>query len=98
MSSLPLKLSPLYEVAAHAGAQFSLCEGWQVAQVYTSAQDEAALARQGVGLADQSAQGKILVEGREAASHPSIRILPLTLWSASPTPPRASAASASAEV
>lgn len=38
-----------------------------MAQVYTSAEAEVALARKGVGLADETANGKILIEGREAA-------------------------------
>jgi heterotetrameric sarcosine oxidase gamma subunit len=39
-----------------------------VVQVYTSVEEEVALARSGVGLADESANGKILVEGCEAAA------------------------------
>lgn len=68
MKGPPLKLSPLHRSAAAAGAQFALGEGWQVAQVYTSVEAEMALARKGVALADQSANGKILLEGREAGS------------------------------
>jgi aminomethyltransferase len=68
MSAPPPKLSPLHAVAARAGARFALCEGWQVAQVYTAVEEEVEAARRGAGLADQSARGKILVEGREAAS------------------------------
>jgi heterotetrameric sarcosine oxidase gamma subunit len=59
----PLKSSPI----AHRGAQWATSAGWQVAQAYTSVEEEVARARRGAGLADQSARGKILVEGREAA-------------------------------
>jgi len=63
MSGNPLKRGPI----AHPGAQLASSAGWQVAEVYTSAEAEAGLARKGVGLVDQSARGKVLVEGREAA-------------------------------
>lgn len=66
MSAAPIRLSPLH--AAGAGARFALDAGWQVAQVYTSEEEEVALTRRGVGLADQTARGKILLEGREAGS------------------------------
>lgn len=68
MSTAPLKFSPLHAATARAGASFAQVGGWQVAQVYTSAEEEEALARKGVGLADQSANGRILIEGREAGS------------------------------
>lgn len=66
MNGVPSRLSPLHGVAA--GASFARCEGWQVVQVYSSLEEEVILARSGVGLADQSGNGKLLVEGREAAS------------------------------
>lgn len=68
MNGVPSRLSPLHAVAGRAGAQFVPCAGWQVAQVYTSVEEEVALARSGVGLADESANGKILIEGREAGA------------------------------
>ncbi|MBI2504106.1 MAG: hypothetical protein HYW07_12845 [Candidatus Latescibacteria bacterium] len=61
-----MKLSPLH--AAGAGAQFALDAGWQVAQVYTSEEEEVAAVRRAVGLADETARGKLLIEGREAGS------------------------------
>lgn len=68
MSGVPQRLSPLHVVAGSAGAQFAPLAGWQVAQVYTSVREEEALARSGAGLADQTARGRILIEGREAGS------------------------------
>lgn len=65
--SAPLhQLSPLHFEARRLGAQFSLAGGWQVAQVYTSVEAEAEAARKGVGLADETANFKILIEGRQA--------------------------------
>ncbi len=46
-------------------AQMTL-QGWQVADVYTSVDAEIAAARQGCGLVDESANGKVLVEGLQA--------------------------------
>jgi len=66
MSAALLKLSPLHLKAQQGGAQFSQAGGWQVAQVYASVGAEVELARRGAGLADESANGKVLVEGEEA--------------------------------
>jgi heterotetrameric sarcosine oxidase gamma subunit len=68
MKGSPLKRSSLYPSAVAAGAKFAIDADWQVAQVYTSAAAEVALARSGVGLADQTARGRIAVEGREAGA------------------------------
>ena len=68
MSGVAQRLSPLHAVAGKAGAQFAPCEGWQVAQAYTAVEEEVALAQGGIGLADETARGRVLIEGREAAA------------------------------
>ncbi len=68
MNGVPLRLSPLHHIAAEAGAQFAQVGGWQLAQVYRSVDEEVALARRALGLADQTARGRILVEGRDGGA------------------------------
>ena len=46
MNGVPSRLSPLHAVAGRAGAQFVPCAGWQVAQVYTSVEEEVVTAAQ----------------------------------------------------
>lgn len=57
------RLSALHAVHEKLGARFVSRAGWQVPQTYTSSQDEAASIREGVGLADLSSRGKLLVRG-----------------------------------
>jgi len=53
----------MYRAEEALGARFKDDAGWRVADVYTSAEDEIARARSGVGLCDVSACGKLGVRG-----------------------------------
>ncbi len=65
-SASPVKLSPLHETARNLGARFEKTSGWQVPDVYSTLEAETAAAVRGVALADETANGKLLVEGAEA--------------------------------
>ena len=65
--SIPQRLSPVHGATAALGARYSLLSGWQVPETYSTVEAELAAARAGVGLADISSQGKLYVEGAEAA-------------------------------
>ena len=58
----PIKLSPI----AASGATMVERAGWRIAEKYSLPEAEAAAARKSVGLADLSAAGKVLIQGREA--------------------------------
>lgn len=67
MNAAVLQQSPLHHRAARSGAQLAAAGGWQRVRVYTSVAQEVEAVRRGAGLADETANGKLLVEGREAA-------------------------------
>ena len=67
-SSAPVKLSPLHETARDLGAQFTESSGWRIPEAYSTPEAETSAARRGVALADETANGKIMVEGEEAGS------------------------------
>jgi heterotetrameric sarcosine oxidase gamma subunit len=58
----PTKRTPIYDLVRDQGASFTDVAGWQVPHAF--AQDRKA--PEGVGLADRSARGKVLVEGASA--------------------------------
>ena len=62
----PIKLTPLYSVAQHLGAQFAEQNHWRVPTVYTTLAAEVAVAQNGVGLVDETPNGKLTVEGAQA--------------------------------
>ena len=64
----PVKLSPLHEKARDLGAQFAETSGWRIPEAYSSPDAEISAAGRGVALADETANGKIRVEGEEAAA------------------------------
>jgi len=66
----PLQRSPLHELAAMAGAHLSAIAGWEVVRRYPNENPETDLfaAGRGVAMADESANGKLLVEGRQAGT------------------------------
>jgi aminomethyltransferase len=64
----PPRLSALHSTHEKLGARFVSLAGWQVPQTYSSPQDEAAAIREGVGLADLSWLGKLLVRGDPGAT------------------------------
>jgi heterotetrameric sarcosine oxidase gamma subunit len=66
MSDKPEKHTPIFTAAKKMGAQFVDEAGWQVANVFSSAETEIAAAKNGVGLADMSPRGKIVIEGEKA--------------------------------
>ncbi len=61
-----MKLSPLHETARDLGAQFSESSGWRIPEAYSTPDAETASAKRGVALADETANGKLQVEGRDA--------------------------------
>ena len=67
-NQLPTKALPLHDVAREIGASFVDLAGWQLPQVFTTVEQEETIARRGVALADSSASGKIVVEGKQAES------------------------------
>jgi heterotetrameric sarcosine oxidase gamma subunit len=64
----PTKLSPLFEMQKRSGATFAELAGWRMPEDYGDSEREQRAGREAVGLADESANGKILVEGELAAS------------------------------
>lgn len=65
-SQSPAKLTPIHDTARELGAYFVDLAGWQVPQVFSSAEEEVTVARRSVALVDGSASGKIVVEGLPA--------------------------------
>ena len=59
----PTKLSPLFDVQKRSGATFTDLAGWRMPEGYLDSEGELRSVREAVGLADESANGKILVEG-----------------------------------
>lgn len=64
----PMKVSPIYDASRELGAQFTDRGGWQVPAQFSGIEDEQAVARRAVALADNSVSGKIMVEGRAVES------------------------------
>jgi len=64
----PVRVSAMYRRQLAQHATFKDDAGWQVAEVYTSADGEAAEAGRGVGLHDASACGKLGVRGDDLAA------------------------------
>ena len=67
MSAVVVMYSPLQSRLERRGARFADRRGWSEARVFTSPEAEAAQARKGIALADESARGKLLIQGSEAA-------------------------------
>lgn len=65
-TSAPVKLSPLHETARDLGAQFSEASGWRIPEAYSTPDAEITAAQRSVALADETANGKLQVEGRDA--------------------------------
>ena len=61
-----IQRTPLYAVAQELKARFTDLQGWQIPEVYTAVETEVDAARQGVVLADETPNGKLMVEGEEA--------------------------------
>ena len=68
MITKPIKRTPLHAVLQKQGVAFTELAGWQVADQFSSAEAEMTAAKTAVALADQSANGKLTVQGTEAAA------------------------------
>ncbi len=67
-SRTPIKLTPLYSIAQRLGATFTEGQGWRIPEVYTTPEAEIAAARERIALADETPNGKLLLEGDQAES------------------------------
>ena len=64
----PIKLTPLHAIAQRLGATFIEQCGWRIPEVYTTPEAEIATASERVALADETPNGKLLIEGEGAES------------------------------
>lgn len=64
----PIKLTPLYSAAQRLGATFIEQRGWRIPQVYTTLEDEVVAAQERLVLADETSNGKLLLEGDQVES------------------------------
>lgn len=62
----PIKLTPLYSIAQRLDATFTEQRGWRIPEVYTTLEAEIAAARERLTLADETPNGKLLLEGDQA--------------------------------
>ena len=67
-SKTPIKLTPLHSIAQRSGATFVEQRGWRMPEVYTTLEDEVTAARERLALADETPNGKLLLEGEGAES------------------------------
>ena len=67
-SKTPVKLTPLYSTAQRLGTTFTEQRGWRIPEVYTTLADEIAAAQERLALADETPNGKLLLEGDQAES------------------------------
>ena len=65
---MAVRLSPVAGLAEKAGAQFAERRGWREVVSYSQVAAEAVIELNGAAIADESANGKLLLEGAEAAS------------------------------
>lgn len=64
----PIKLTPLHTIAQRLGATFTEQRGWRIPEVYTTPEAEITAARERIVLADETSNGKLLLEGDHAES------------------------------
>ena len=67
-SKTPIKLTPLHAIAQRLEAKFTEQSGWRIPEVYTTLEAEIATARERLVLADETPNGKLLIEGEGAES------------------------------
>ena len=67
-SKTPIKLTPLHAIAQRLGATFIEQRGWCIPEVYTTLEAEIAAASERIALADETPNGKLLIEGEGAES------------------------------
>lgn len=65
-SKTPIKLTPLYSTAQRLGAKFTEQRRWRIPEVYTTLENEIAAAQERLALADETPNGKLLIEGDQA--------------------------------
>ena len=68
ISKTPIKLTPLHSTAQRLGATFTEQRGWRLPEVYTTPEAEVAAARERLALADETPNGKLLLEGAQTDS------------------------------
>ena len=68
ISKTPIKLTPLHPIAQRLGATFTEQRGWRIPEVYTTPEAEIAAARERLALADETPNGRLLLEGEGAES------------------------------
>lgn len=64
----PIRRTALHEVHELLGVVWSEEDGWRIPRSYTAPEAEAAGVREGIGLLDASALGKLALRGRDAAA------------------------------
>jgi heterotetrameric sarcosine oxidase gamma subunit len=64
---VPVRITPINAWAQNRGARFANHAGWRCANGYAALEAETVAARDRVALADLSSQGKLQVEGEQAA-------------------------------
>ena len=67
-SKTPVKLTPLHATAQRLGATFTEQRGWRIPEIYTTSEAEIAAAQGNLALADETPNGKLLLEGDQAES------------------------------
>lgn len=67
-SKTPIKLTPLHSITQRLGATFTDQRGWRIPEVYTTQEAEILAARERIVLADETPNGKLLLEGDQAES------------------------------
>ena len=67
-SKTPIKLTPLHSITQRLGAKFTEEQGWRIPEVYTTLEDEITAAQERIVLADETPNGKLLLEGDHAES------------------------------
>ena len=67
-SKTPIKLTPLHAIAQRLETKFTEQSGWRIPEVYTTLEAEIAAASERIALADETPNGKLLVEGEGAES------------------------------
>jgi len=66
VSSSERDIVELYPIVQCLNAQFTEPNGWRIPDVYTTLEAEIAAARGGVALADETPNGKVLIQGSQA--------------------------------
>ena len=64
----PIKLTPLQSTVQRLGATFTEQRGWRIPDVYTNPEAEITTARERLALADETPNGKLLLEGDQVES------------------------------